>query len=107
MRRRGQRVLRKTTVNGITRIVLHEAKILMAREAMLAGSAAGAKPGNSHAISNGSNGAAHAGADCDNDAGAFVPGNERELGGRGPVAIDGVDVGLVWRWWVGARKGEG
>jgi len=95
MRRRGQRVLRKATVNGITRIVLHRAEILMARQAMLAGIAAGVKPGNTHSISNGSNGAAHAGPDGDNDARAFMPRNERELGGRGPVAIDGVDVGLV------------
>jgi hypothetical protein len=70
--------------------------------------AAVVKPGDPHTISNGSNCAAHAGPDGDNDAGAFVPRNERELGGRGPVAIDGVDVGLVGGGgMVDARKGEG
>jgi len=68
---------------------------------MLAGAAAGMKPGDAHAVSNGSNGTAYIGADGNNYAGTFVSGNERELRGRRPVAIDGVNVGLV----VGNGKG--
>ncbi len=73
----------------------------MTRQAILAGAAAGMKPGDAHAVSDGSNGTAYTRADGDNYAGTFVSGNERELGGRRPVAIDGVNVGLV----VGNGKG--
>jgi hypothetical protein len=62
------------------------------------------KPGDTHSVSNGR--IAHAGAHGDNDAGAFMPGNEREFGGRGPVAIDGMDVGLGGGGRVGAMKEE-
>ncbi len=93
VRRGRQRVLGKAAVHRIARVVLRRAQRLVAREAELAHAAARMQPRDAHPVPDLDR--RHAGTHRHHDAGPFVPRDERQLGGCGPVAVHSVHVRMA------------
>ena len=93
IRRGGDGVLAERAVDAIAAVALSFAQSLPATDAIFATSTRVVQLCDADLVAGTQVG--HAGSHLGNDARAFVPGNEGETGGNGPVALDCVQVGMA------------